>query len=126
MSTTTDITTIASISRPTVPIVCHRTLSREHHVVIGVGPKRRLLDSPHRGRGSGRALIAAAEQQHRSTGRTQVWFGFVDDREKNALGLYANLGFTIADTVREMPGVAKVIGNANYVSRSGTWFYKTF
>lgn len=78
----------------------------------------------HRGRGYARALLAAAEQQHRATDGVEVWFGFVDDRERDALGLYRHLGFEIAASTAELPGAANIIRRAR-ISRTGTWIYKT-
>lgn len=79
----------------------------------------------HRNRGYARALVEEAEREHRSTGKTQVWFGFVDDRERESLTVYAHLGFTIAAGPSELPGAAAIIAKADYVSRSGTWFFKS-
>ncbi|WP_063045010.1 GNAT family N-acetyltransferase [Nocardia pseudovaccinii] len=75
-----------------------------------------------RGRGYARALVATAEQRHRADG-VGVWFGFVDARERHALGLYEHLGFRIAVTATDLPSPANVLGRAQ-ISRSGTWFYK--
>lgn len=76
-----------------------------------------------RGRGYARALLAAAEQQHRATDGVEVWFGFVDDHERDALGLYRHVGFEIAASAAELPGAANIIRGAR-ISRTGTWIYK--
>ncbi|MDH6284502.1 GNAT family N-acetyltransferase [Prescottella agglutinans] len=79
----------------------------------------------HRGRGHAHALIDEAEQRHRATGETDVWFGFVDDRERAALGLYQHMGFQIAQTPADLPGAANLI-RRSHISRVGTWIYKQF
>ncbi|MEU6562543.1 GNAT family N-acetyltransferase [Nocardia nova] len=74
-----------------------------------------------RGRGYARALVEAAERRHRADG-VSAWFGFVDERERDALGLYEHLGFCAA-TAAQLPGPANILGRA-HISRSGTWFFK--
>lgn len=77
----------------------------------------------HRGRGYARALLGAVEQEHRATDGVEVWFGFVDDHERGALGLYRHLGFEIAASAAELPGAANIIRRSR-ISRTGTWIYK--
>ncbi|MGO4205534.1 GNAT family N-acetyltransferase [Rhodococcus sp. TAF43] len=77
----------------------------------------------HRGQGHARALIDATEERHRATGDTDVWFGFVDDRERVALGLYGHMGFQITTDPADLPGAANMI-RRSHISRSGTWIYK--
>uniref|UniRef100_UPI0035A13736 GNAT family N-acetyltransferase n=1 Tax=Rhodococcus erythropolis TaxID=1833 RepID=UPI0035A13736 len=77
---------------------------------LAVAPRRR-------GRGYARALLTAVEQQHRATDGVEVWFGFVDDHERDALGMYRHLGFEIAASTAELPGAANLIRRAR-ISRT--------
>lgn len=74
-----------------------------------------------RGHGCARALVEAAEQRHRADG-VGVWFGFVDQREHDALGFYQHLGFVPA-AVAQLPGPVHLLGRTG-ITRRGTWFYK--
>lgn len=77
----------------------------------------------YRGRGYARALLEATEERHRADEEIEVWFGFVDDRERSSLGLYEHLGFVIAPNPPDLPGPAQIISRS-YISRRGTWIYK--
>lgn len=77
----------------------------------------------HRGRGYARALLARAEELHRGQTDVDLWFGFLDERERGAAAFYDELGFIRVETPAELPAPAHVLEHATLVRR-GQWFYK--
>lgn len=82
------------------------------------------VDPDHRRQGIARDLVVQGAKSHAARG-VQFWFGFLDERDdrRGTREFYEATGFQFANTARDLPDPASVVGRA-INPRKGVWFWR--